>query len=172
MTCREQEEEMICANLLSLHQQCEFHRTVSLIGVKSPRGVCDLCPRVCMYSCICALVFVPQPPLCVCLRLVTLEPVVLSSDPDPRHLSAQITHTHTHTQLLWPFPGVETQSQLPTMQNLPAQQGFVFFLWVCVCVWLERPTVCCKMNWSNFTPYGHIQTIKITSHTAGLVGSN
>ncbi|KAK2900110.1 hypothetical protein Q8A73_013239 [Channa argus] len=32
---------------------------------------------------------------CVCLRLVTLEPFVLSSDPDPCHLSAQITYTCT-----------------------------------------------------------------------------
>lgn len=111
-----------------------------------PTPVCVLV-SVCAGFCITAR---------VCLHLVTLEPFVLFSDPDPSHLSSQIslthtrTHTHLHTQLLWPFPRAETQSQLPTEQNLPAQQGFVFSLWVYI--WLKRRTVCFKMNCRNLTP--------------------
>lgn len=81
-------------------------------------NLCEMCATHTL-TFVCILVCV-----CVCVWLVTLEPVVLSSDPDPRHLSAQITHTDT--QLLWPFPGAEIQSQLPAIQNLPAQQGCVF----------------------------------------------
>lgn len=54
------------------------------------------CPHLlCVFNILCACAW-----MCVCWRLVTLEPVVLSSDPDPCHLSTWITHTHTHTLTL------------------------------------------------------------------------
>ena len=100
---RAREREHLCANPFTPHQQCEFHWIVSLCGVKSLRGVCDLChhvsSRMSKPTPVCILVSVRGrlcPRACVCLGLVTLEPVVLSSNPDPCHLSAQITHARTH----------------------------------------------------------------------------
>lgn len=144
----------------TLHQQCEFHRTRSLSLVSNLWEVCviyvtantqcatDLC--LCAGFCITAR---------VCLLLVTLEPFVLFSDPDPSHLSSQIslTHTHTFAYTIAMTPFLELKLNRSCQPSKTCQHSKVLFSLLWVYIWLKRSTVCFKMNCRNLTPCYHIK---------------
>lgn len=104
------------------------------------------CSATCAIACACVCVSSPWSQASSPLTLIPVTCLLRSHTHTHQKrtlsltpcLSNTHTHTHghthpwTHSQLLWPFPGAETQSQSSATQNLPAQQGFVFFLWVCI----------------------------------------
>lgn len=99
-----------------------------------------LCVRKHVFLYLCTAVCAAAP---VCLRLVTLEPVVLSSDPDPCHLSTQITHTHSHGHrhthnCCYPFLELKPNSSCQPCKL--ASTARFCFLFVGVCI--TRKTYC------------------------------